>query len=185
VLLVARGPGPASLLKQAFAKRQVSKSYLAICHGVPSPAAGLIDRPLKLLDTRTKLLMGVVGADDPDGLPSRTRYSVVQAFPHPTHPHALLAAQPETGRQHQIRVHLASVGHPIVGDKIYRASEAQFIAFCDGGMTPELLEAFDGLPRQALHAHKLTFPHPVTREPVTVEAPLPADLRDYLASLTA
>jgi 23S rRNA pseudouridine1911/1915/1917 synthase len=185
VLLVARGQGPGSLLKQAFAKRQVSKSYLAICHGIPSPSTGLIDRPLKLLDTRTKLLMGVVDADDPDGLPSRTRYSVQQAFPHPTHPHALVAAQPETGRQHQIRVHLASVGHPIVGDKIYRASEEQFIAFCDGGMTPELLEAFDGLPRQALHAHRLTFPHPLTGEPVTVEAPLPADLRDYLASLSS
>ena len=179
VLLVARGPGPSSFLKQAFAKRQVSKSYLAICHGIPSPDSGLIDRPLKLLDTRTKLLMGVVGADDPDGLPSRTQYQVLQQFPG----HALVAAYPQTGRQHQIRVHLASVGHPIVGDKIYRASEEQFIEFCDGGMTPELLEAFDGLPRQALHAHKLTFPHPTTREPVTVEAPLPADLREYLAGL--
>ena len=179
VLLVARGPGPSSFLKQAFAKRQVSKSYLAICHGIPSPATGLIDRPLKLLNTRSKLLMGVAAPDDPDGLPSRTRYSVLQTFPD----HALVAAHPETGRQHQIRVHLASAGHPIVGDKLYRASEEQFIAFCDGGMTPELLEAFDGLPRQALHAHRLTFPHPTTREPVTIEAPLPADLRDYLARL--
>jgi 23S rRNA pseudouridine1911/1915/1917 synthase len=179
VLLVARGPQPSSFLKQAFARRQVSKSYLAICHGIPSPPTGLIDRPLKLLDTRSKLLMGVVGDDDPDGLPSRTRYSVVQAYER----HALIAAHPETGRQHQIRVHLASAGHPIVGDKIYRASEEKFIEFCDGGMTPELLEAFDGLPRQALHAHTLTFPHPVTRAPVTVEAPLPADLRDYLAGL--
>ena len=179
VLLVARGPGPSSFLKQAFARRQVTKSYLAICHGVPSPETGLIDRPLKLLDTRSKLLMGVVPDDDPDGLPSRTRYEVLQRLPG----HALVAAYPLTGRQHQIRVHLASVGHPIVGDKIYRASEEKFIEFCDGGMTPELLEAFDGLPRQALHAHKLTFPHPVTREPVTVEAPLPADLREYLAGL--
>jgi 23S rRNA pseudouridine1911/1915/1917 synthase len=179
VLLVARGPGPSSILKQAFARRQVEKSYLAVCHGVPSPAAGLIDRPLKLLNTRSKLMMGVVPPDDPDGLPCRTRYQVVRAYAH----HALLAVHPETGRQHQIRVHLASAGHPIVGDKIYRASEEQFIQFCDGGMTPELLEAFDGLPRQALHAHRLTFPHPITRDPVTIESPLPADLRDYLAGL--
>ena len=94
-----------------------------------------------------------------------------------------MAAHPETGRQHQIRVHLASIGHPIVGDKLYRASEEQFIAFCDGGMTPELLEAFDGLPRQALHAHRLTFPHPLTREPVTIEAPLPADFATTSAGL--
>jgi 23S rRNA pseudouridine1911/1915/1917 synthase len=181
VLLIARGAQPSSFLKQAFAKRKVSKSYLALVHGVPQPESGVIDRPLKLLESKTNLLMGVVPADDPDGQHAVTRYRVVRQFAA----HALVEAAPETGRQHQIRVHLASIGHPIVGDKIYRASEAHFIAYCDTGMTPELLEAFDGLPRQALHAHRLTFPHPITQEPVTVESPLPADLTDYIAQLSA
>jgi 23S rRNA pseudouridine1911/1915/1917 synthase len=175
VLLVARGREASSSLKRAFARRAVSKRYLALVHGVPAPAEGVIDRPLKLLDTPTHLMMGVV----PDGLPSLTRYRVVEAFAR----HALVEAAPETGRQHQIRVHLAAIGHPIVGDKLYRASERQFMDFCDGGLTPELLEAFDGLPRHALHAHRLTFPHPRTGAAVTVESPWPDELRDYVAAL--
>jgi 23S rRNA pseudouridine1911/1915/1917 synthase len=117
----------------------------------------------------------------PDGLPAVTGFRVVRRFAE----HALVEAHPETGRQHQIRVHLQSLGHPIVGDKLYGASEALFMRACDEGVTPELLEAFDGLPRHALHAHRLTFPHPKSRQPVTVESPLPADIRDYIAALPA
>jgi 23S rRNA pseudouridine1911/1915/1917 synthase len=176
VLLVARGPEASSLLKRAFARRRVSKSYLALVHGHPDPPEGAIDRPLKLLDTPTHLMMGVAA----DGLPSVTRYRVRARYPS----HALLEAEPQTGRQHQIRVHLASVGHPVVGDKLYRASERQFMAFCDGGLTPDLLAAFDGLPRHALHAHRLTFPHPRTGDPITVESPLPPDLVAYIEALS-
>ena len=80
-------------------------------------------------------------------------------------------------------MHLAHLGHPIVGDKLYAGSEQAFMDYCDGGLTPELLELFDGLPRHALHAGRLTFPHPVTRELVTVESPLPADLVEYMKGL--
>jgi 23S rRNA pseudouridine1911/1915/1917 synthase len=175
VLLVGRGPEASSLLKRAFARRRVRKSYLALVHGLPDPAEGTVDLPLKLLDTPTHLMMGVAA----DGLPSLTRYRVVRRFDA----HALVEAAPETGRQHQIRVHLAAIGHPIVGDKLYRASERQFMAFCDGGLTPELLAAFDGLPRQALHAHRLTFPHPRTGAAITVESPLPPDLVAHLETI--
>ncbi len=72
-----------------------------------------------------------------------------------------------------------------MGDKLYGAGEALFMRACDEGVTPELLAAFDGLPRHALHAHRLTFPHPKSRQPLTVESPLPADLRDYIADLPA
>jgi 23S rRNA pseudouridine1911/1915/1917 synthase len=176
VMLLARGPGPSSFLKQAFARRAVEKTYLALCHGLPCPAEGVIDRPLKLLtDSRSRIMMAVA----PDGLQAVTHYRVMKRYAQ----HALVAASPRTGRQHQIRVHLADIGHPIVGDKMYRASEQQFIEFCDQGMTDTLLAAFDGLPRQALHAHRLTFPHPRTREPVTVESPLPDDLLAYIRDL--
>lgn len=175
VLLVARGPEAASFLKQAFARRAVTKSYLALVHGVPGAAEGVIDRPLALRDSRSKLMMAVTEG----GLPSVTRYRVLRAFAE----HALIEAQPQTGRQHQIRVHLAALGHPIVGDKLYRASEEAFMAYHDGGLTPELLAAFDGLDRHALHAHRLGFPHPRTGEPVTITSPLPSDLAAYMESL--
>jgi 23S rRNA pseudouridine1911/1915/1917 synthase len=175
VLLIARTAGAASFLKRAFASRHVKKLYLALVHGVPAPPAGVIDAPMRLLDTRTHVKMGV----EPDGLPAVTRYYVQQVFTH----HALVEAAPETGRQHQIRVHLAHLGHPIVGDKLYGGGEQAFMDYCDVGLTPELLARFDGLPRHALHAARLTFPHPHSRELVTVQAPLPGDLLDYMKGL--
>ncbi|HVZ72672.1 MAG TPA: RluA family pseudouridine synthase [Polyangia bacterium] len=174
VLLVARHRDAASALTIAFANRQVQKTYLALVKGAP-PDEGVIDRPMRLLDTPTRVQMGVVE----DGLPSVTRFRVVRRFAA----HALCEAHPETGRQHQIRVHFTSLGHPLVGDKLYGAGEALFIRACDEGVTPELLQAFDGLPRHALHAHRITFPHPRTREPITIESPLPPDLVAYMAAL--
>lgn len=179
VLLVARTASAASWLKRAFARRAVEKSYLALVKGQP-PDEGVIDRPIKLLDTPSHVAMGPAA----DGLKAVTRFRVVQRFAN----HALCAAHPETGRQHQIRVHLAAIGHPIVGDKIYGAGERYFMRACDeevseGRISDELLAIFDGLPRHALHAHRLTFPHPRTRAPMTVESPWPADLVSYSARL--
>jgi len=176
VLLVARGTEAARFLTQAFARRAVEKTYLALVRGAP-PDEGVVDLPIKLLDTPTHVMMGPAA----DGLPALTRYRVVRRFAV----HALCEARPETGRQHQIRVHMAAIGHPIVGDKLYGAGEKLFMRACDEGVTPELLALFDNLPRHALHAWRLTFPHPSSRRPITVESPLPADLRDYMAGLEA
>jgi 23S rRNA pseudouridine1911/1915/1917 synthase len=176
VLVIARGHEVASFLTQAFARRAVAKTYLALVKGHP-PDAGRIDQPIKLLDTKSHVMMGPAA----DGLAAVTGFRVVRRFAE----HALCEAHPETGRQHQIRVHFQTLGHPIVGDKLYGASEALFMRACDEGVTPELLAIFDGLARHALHAHRLTFPHPKTRQPVTVESPLPADLRDYISALPA
>lgn len=176
VLLIARNRRVASFLTRAFARRAVDKTYLALVKGQP-PDRGRIDRPLKLMDTKSRVMMGVAG----DGLPAVTTFEVLRRFAD----HALCAAHPETGRQHQIRVHFQSLGHPIAGDKLYGAGEELFMRSCDEGVTPELLEIFDGLPRHALHAHRLTFPHPTRGEPVTVESPLPGDLVAYMAALPA
>jgi 23S rRNA pseudouridine1911/1915/1917 synthase len=178
VLLLARTREAASFLTLAFARRQVKKTYLALVKGAP-PDEGVVDQPLALLDTKSRIMMGAMPPGR--GLPALTRFRVVRRFAA----HALVEASPETGRQHQIRVHLAGLGHPLVGDKLYGASEELFMRACDEGLTPELLEAFDGLPRHALHAHRLTFPHPRTRAAVTIESPLPEDLVAYLDALPA
>ena len=179
VLLVARTASAASWLKRAFARRAVDKSYVALVKGQP-PDEGVIDQPIKLLDSPSHVMMGPAA----DGLKAVTRFRVVQRYAG----HALCAAHPETGRQHQIRVHLAAIWHPIVGDKIYGAGERYFMRACDeeasvGRISDELLAIFDGLPRHALHAHRLTFPHPRTRAPMTIESPLSPDLVTYIARL--
>ena len=111
---------------------------------------------------------------DPAGLPSATRVIVEQR----TERYALIRCTLETGRQHQIRVHLAHAGFPIVGDKLYAHGDDAFVEYCDEGLTPELAELFV-LPRHALHAARLTVPHPDGGS-ITGEAPLPADMAALL-----
>jgi len=176
VLLIARNRQVASFLTRAFARRAVEKTYLALVKGHP-PDEGKIDMPLRLLDTKSRIMMGPV--QDGSGLTAVTQFRVVRRLPG----HAVCEARPLTGRQHQIRVHFACIGHPIVGDKLYGAGEALFMRSCDEPLTPELLACFDGLPRHALHAHRLTFPHPVGKHAVTIESPLPADLAAHIATL--
>jgi 23S rRNA pseudouridine1911/1915/1917 synthase len=176
VLLIARNREVASVLTRAFARRAVEKTYLALVKGHP-PDEGKIDLPLHLLDTKSRVMMGP--ARDGSGLAAVTQFRVVRRLPE----HALCEARPLTGRQHQIRVHFASIGHPIVGDKLYGAGEELFMRSCDEPLTPELLARFDGLARHALHAHRLTFPHPVDKRPITIESPLPADLAAHIATL--
>jgi len=132
---------------------------------------------LRLLDTKSRIMMGPV--QDGSGLTAVTQFRVVRRLPG----HAVCEARPLTGRQHQIRVHFACIGHPIVGDKLYGAGEALFMRSCEEPLTPELLACFDGLPRHALHAHRLTFPHPVGKHAVTIESPLPADIAAHIATL--
>jgi 23S rRNA pseudouridine1911/1915/1917 synthase len=108
--------------------------------------------------------------------PALTRVAVVERRVG----YALVRAEPVTGRQHQIRAHLAAAGHPIVGDKIYGQSDDLFRAYCKHGLSDELLAVLE-LPRHALHAASIEIPHPATREPLRVESPLPADLVEFLA----
>jgi 23S rRNA pseudouridine1911/1915/1917 synthase len=174
VMLIARTPEAGARLKHAFAQRRITKRYLALVKGAP-PDRGVIDQPITLLESPTHLMMGPAA----DGLPAVTRFEVVRRFAA----HALVAASPETGRQHQIRVHLAALGYPLVGDKLYGAGEQYFMEACDTGISAELLARFDGLARHALHAERLTFPHPVSGETMTVSSPLPPDLTAYISAL--
>jgi 23S rRNA pseudouridine1911/1915/1917 synthase len=169
VLLIARSYEAAVALKRAFARRKVHKKYLAVVHG-RLDGEGVIDLPLGLMQGGlVRVKMAVRAPDDKGGLPSRTRYKALSHHGDFT----LVACWPETGRQHQIRAHLCAIGHPIVGDKLY-PDERIFAEYQDHGW--DAVAEKLALPRHALHAAELTFPHPVSGEPVTVSSPLPAAL---------
>ena len=174
VLACGRGVAATRALKLAFAKRKTEKSYLALCEGRIAEDALELNAPMRLTE-RIKVIMEV----HPDGMPSHTSVRVLRRGKlNDGSAVTLVECRPKTGRQHQIRVHLAHAGHPILGDKIYLAGLEQFLRFCDGNQTEED-RARLRLPRHALHAWKLGFPHPATGETTTVEAPLAPDLQAF------
>lgn len=173
-LVIARDKDAARTLKGAFAKKTVRKTYKAIVYGVPSWTETTIDRPLGLVSGEGELNIRMEVRDH-DSLPSRTEARVLQIAGH----YALVECRPITGRQHQIRAHLADAGHPIVGDKLYAHGDDAFRRYCEVGLTARLADEFV-LPRQALHAASVAVPHPDTLETLEVQAPLPADLQSFL-----
>jgi len=174
-LVVARGFHAGSRLKTAFAKKLARKSYLAIVRGVPAFDARDIDLPIAINDAAGALDVRMVPKGDAP--PALTRVAVLERRAGC----ALVRAQPVTGRQHQIRAHLAAIGHPIVGDKIYGHGDEVFRAYCAHGLTDELMTLLE-LPRHALHAHMIEIPHPSSGQLLAVESPLPPDLAGFLAS---
>lgn len=176
-LVVARDRGAAATIKNAFAtKDQVTKQYLAVVHGQPPwDAEHTIDLPLRVAvpgdATRLPHVRMLTG---PGGLTAITRVRVEQRAGD----YALVRCTLVTGRQHQIRAHLAALGFPIVGDKLYAHGDDAFIRYCAEGLVPALAELFI-LPRHALHAARVTFPHP-DGGLRTANAPLPADLARLL-----
>jgi 23S rRNA pseudouridine1911/1915/1917 synthase len=179
--LLACGAAPehTAALKRSFARGLVHKTYLALVEGAPAEDAFAVDAPLALTLASTVRVRMHVHAD---GLPSRTRFEVLERRRAPCgSPIAVLACFPETGRQHQIRAHLHHAGLPMVGDKIYGPDEAIFDRFTRRALT----DADRGrlrLDRHALHAWRLELPHPVTRQPIRLEAPLAADLAAFWAT---
>jgi 23S rRNA pseudouridine1911/1915/1917 synthase len=172
VMLIARGHDAGRRLKQAFERRRVHKRYVALVRGAP-PDEGVIELPLRLGGPlRVSMIVS------PDGLPAVTRYRVARRLRDA----ALVECFPETGRQHQIRAHLAAIGHPVLGDKVYPEAR-RFAFFCDHGLTPDLLADLDGFARQALHAAAITFPHPRDGQACTIAAPLPADMEEAIGRL--
>jgi 23S rRNA pseudouridine1911/1915/1917 synthase len=177
-LVVARDRDAAAFLKTAIAgKDKTTKQYLAVVHGQPPwDAEAVLDTPLRLSTAADPTRIPTVRVlPDPAGLAAITRVRVERRAVH----HALVRCTLVTGRQHQIRVHLAHAGYPIVGDKIYTHGDDAFVEYCEVGLTPELAELFV-LPRHALHAARIVVPHP-DGGTVTAEAPLPADMASVLS----
>lgn len=172
IVLVAKDPRFHPELSRQFEDREVEKEYLAVVRGVPDADSGSIDLaigPARASAVRLKM------AVQADGLPCRTDWRVVERRAA----HALLAVQLFTGRQHQIRVHLEAIGHPIVGDKLYGYDESYFQRSVECSLTEDDWAALE-LPRQALHHHRLVFRSPATLQRVEVVAPLPHDLASFL-----
>lgn len=168
LLVVARTPEVHTALSTALAARAISRHYLAVCTGVMT-GGGTVDEPIGRHRTQ-RLKMAVRR----DGRPAVTHYRVLQRF----RAHTLLRAELESGRTHQIRVHLAHKGFPIVGDPLYGGRRR-----LPAGSTPALAAALGGFRRQALHAERLALAHPVTGRKMEWQAPAPADLRGLLAAL--
>ncbi len=168
LVLVARSAAVHAALQRALASPSSEKDYLAVVHG-RVPARGRIDLPLGR-DPADQRRVAVDGA----GAPSLTRYERLARAGTGASVVSLVRCRLVTGRRHQIRVHLAARGSPIVGDPVYgrrRPSEAND----DSGPAAAALRTF---PRQALHAWRLSMVHPITRERIVVESPLPEDFAE-------
>ncbi|CAA9268832.1 MAG: Ribosomal large subunit pseudouridine synthase D [uncultured Acidimicrobiales bacterium] len=161
LLVVARTAEAHTLLVAQMAARTVERVYLALVLGTVEPDNGVVDAPIGR-SGRDPTRMAVVAS----GREARTRYTVLTRRLHPVAT-TEVECRLETGRTHQIRVHLAAIGHPVVGDTRY------------GGERPAV-----PLARPYLHAHRLSFDHPATGERVTFSSPLPADLVDQRAQLS-
>lgn len=171
VVLAAKDQLSRTRLGRQFEARTVGKTYLAVVAGDMAEDGGVIELPIgRALVSEVRLKMAV--RHDEGGLPSRTEWRVARRLPGRT----LVELRPRTGRQHQLRVHLAAIGHPILGDKLYLGGEEVFLRSVQGAMTEEDRRLLV-LDRQALHAWKLLVEHPMTGRPLEIEAPLWEDLR--------
>ena len=162
LMVVAKSERAYTVLKRAFKERRVDKTYHALVQGLPDPLVGTIDAPI---GRRPGAEFKFAVMDS--GKPSVTHYELIEAFRFAS----LLEVKLETGRTHQIRVHMAAIKHPCVGDPLY-------------GADPNLARRL-GLERQWLHAMALGFEHPGSGEWVTFESSYPADLAEALERLAA
>ena len=161
LIVIARDPRAFDFMKKQFQGHTIQKHYYALVYGTPKEKSGTINAPLGRIGMKRTTQME--GKKMIDGKESVTEYQVVKSFEK----YALLDVSPKTGRTHQIRVHLKSIGHPIAGDIVYAPK---------GWQRPE------GLERLFLHAYKLEFPTPDGKR-LVVEADLPKDLQKLLSGL--
>jgi 23S rRNA pseudouridine1911/1915/1917 synthase len=166
VMLVAKNNLAHRLLSQQFKSRQIRKEYIALVHGTPSPDKGTIDMPIGR-DSNNRKKMSPRAYHKRSAI---THYSVNESFGFVS----LLDVRIETGRTHQIRVHLAQKGHPIVGDALYGGNRIP-------SLPDPIINAAKIMQRPFLHSSRLSFNHPRSGESLSFHAPLPKELQNFLA----
>lgn len=172
LMVVARSLRSHSALVDQLSKREVHRQYVAVVVG-PMIAGGTVNAPIGR-HSSDRIRQAVV--KEGQGREAITHYRVRERF----RAHTFVECRLETGRTHQIRVHMAHAKHPIVGDPLYAGSYRQ-----PKGATPELAETLRAFRRQALHAEKLEFVHPVTGETISSQVPMPADMALLISTLRA
>ncbi len=176
VLLLAKTREALSSLAGQFVQRQTKKIYLALVHGVPTPSEQTIEKRIGPHPTREHLFV----ARSHVGKESTTTIKVLEAFRH----HALVQAQPLTGRTHQIRLHLKSISHCVVADALYGTAEGLLLSQLKRRYKFSRAEPERPLiGRLALHAERLTIAHPTTKQRIEIVAPLPKDFEVTLKYL--
>jgi RluA family pseudouridine synthase len=168
ILLVAKRREALAAMQDLLSRGEVRRRYIAVVEGIVSPDRGRIELPLGRDGSGA---ISIKMAPLPGGLPCVTEYEVVEK----REAHTLLRVFPKTGRQHQVRAHLAAIGHPVWGDLIYR-DEALFLRYWEGRAADETLP-----PRHLLHADRLRFRHPFTGARTEIIAPLPERIFESLA----
>lgn len=178
ILLLLKDRKRAVFFYKIFEDRNARKEYLAIVYGFLAEQTGSIDLNIGK-DHFSEI--DIKKAITPDGFKSLTNYRLLKTFENKFGKFSLVKALPETGRQHQIRVHLAAINHPVVGDKIYGPDQKYWldeyhdrsIDYIDSGLFSE---------RNLLHAFKLTFFHPMLQKDIFIRAPMPSDFREFIRS---
>jgi len=173
LVIVAKHERAATLLGKQVQRREIHKEYVAIVWGAFEQERGTIDQPIGMAKNSAVYTRRAV--DRAAGQPCVTEFAVEQRLAGFT----IVRLHPLTGRAHQLRVHLAWMGHPIVGDKMYGPDETLYLRFIQEGVTDEMLGRLL-LPRHALHARRVAFRHPVTQRPCEAEAALPGDMGRFI-----
>ena len=168
LLIVARHSKAYHALIEAMQQREIQRHYLALVQGLII-SGGSIDEPIGRHPTaRTKM------AIHPKGKAAITHYRIKEKY----RAHTLLDIKLETGRTHQIRVHLTHKGYPLIGDPVYKKQKA-----LESKISPPLQQAIVEFKRQALHAHTLSFAHPISQETLFFQAPLPDDFQSLITAM--
>jgi RluA family pseudouridine synthase len=175
VLIFARSPEAHKAMSAAFESRSVAKVYRALVHGAPAWEEITCDLPLS--PDGDRLHRTIVDAHK--GKPSSTAFAVLARYKD----HALIEARPTTGRTHQVRVHLAALGHPCLCDPLYGDGRPFLLSKLKKRWKGDPLDERPLLERSALHALSAEFPHPVTGAAIRLEAPLPKDMRASISQL--
>ena len=176
ITLIAKNAAAARELGKAMQHRLLHKEYLAVVQGAPLWSSACCAEPILRMEDVAPTRIHVRQCCHPQGRPCRTVFEVLLRVPARKHlpAMALVRCTPHTGRMHQIRVHLAYLGHPIVGDKIYGGDEQNYLDFIAHGWTPQLASRLF-LERHALHASALSFHYAGTS--INVSSPMPSDMR--------